>query len=156
MVEEIKKIITVHREKLDNLKANREDESLTDKEIEGLELSIQLLASVLSDLNRLVAPYEFVAYLQEWEESERGWGTRPDGCSLHTSEAAHKFYMHSVMDGRGDAVPHEYDRPCGNLTKALLSEDLFNSTAISGGTVRMFQSEYRRNIAEGKIKIISN
>ena len=22
-------------------------------------------------------------YFQRWEESERGWGVRPDGCSLH-------------------------------------------------------------------------
>src|SRR5574343_1075490 len=123
MVEEIKKIIAVHREKLDNLKENRQDESLTDKEIEGIDLSIQLLASVLSDLNRLVAPYEYMAYLQEWEESESGWGTRLDGCSLHTSEAAHESYMHSVMDGRGEVVPQEYDRPLGNLKKVLLSKD---------------------------------
>ena len=25
--------------------------------------------------------------VQKWEESERGWGTRPDGFSLHLTEA---------------------------------------------------------------------
>ena len=25
----------------------------------------------------------YVAFKQNWEESERGWGIRPDGCSLH-------------------------------------------------------------------------
>ena len=30
--------------------------------------------------------------LQIWEESERGWGTRPGGCSLHITDKEHSLY----------------------------------------------------------------
>ena len=50
-----------------------------------------------------------------WEESERGWGVRPDGYSLHLTEEAYREYLdkhwafyHSQY---GNSVPHEYDRP---------------------------------------------
>ena len=32
-------------------------------------------------------------YLQHWEESERGWGIRPDGCSLHLTLEDRKKYI---------------------------------------------------------------
>lgn len=31
--------------------------------------------------------------VQKWEESERGWGTRPDGYSIHPDDAARKRFM---------------------------------------------------------------
>jgi len=35
---------------------------------------------------------EQVVYVS-WEESERGWGTRPDGCSLHLTKADFEIYL---------------------------------------------------------------
>lgn len=55
------------------------------------------------------------AYAFQWEESERGWGVRPDGISLHTSEQDAKDFVDEHFNryrGRyGDTVPDEYDRP---------------------------------------------
>lgn len=31
-------------------------------------------------------PKKFTVVVQKWEESERGWGTRPDGWTMHLSE----------------------------------------------------------------------
>lgn len=48
----------------------------------------------------------------QWEESERGWGVRPDGCSLHVSVEEAKEYQkkHFVRlhDIYGDESPDEY------------------------------------------------
>jgi hypothetical protein len=51
------------------------------------------------------------AYRINWIESERGWGTRPDGYSLHVSEAEAKRYVDEYWDGMPDDPPDEYSRP---------------------------------------------
>ncbi|HTW36581.1 MAG TPA: hypothetical protein VMD53_18325 [Rhizomicrobium sp.] len=40
------------------------------------------------------------AYLMAWEEKESGWGTRPDGWSLHVSPAGYEDYLkrHRAMN----------------------------------------------------------
>lgn len=55
--------------------------------------------------------------VQKWEESERGWGVRPDGYSVHFSEEDLAKYLadHKAryLKAYGDRVPDEYDRPSG-------------------------------------------
>lgn len=72
-----------------------------------------------------------VVWLQSWEESEAGWGQRPDGYSLHlTHKAAKKYgseFMKAQAERLGKAVPSEYDRPCGqpyrvHVTAKILAE----------------------------------
>ena len=62
--------------------------------------------------------------LQFWEESESGWGCRPDGYSLHltTKDLANyiKEYWESQPNG---PAPHEYSRPCGNSKIVKLRKD---------------------------------
>lgn len=48
-----------------------------------------------------------------WEESERGWGTRPDGYSIHKSVADCQQFVKEYWDKMPDAVPDEYSRPAG-------------------------------------------
>jgi len=54
---------------------------------------------------------------QTWEESERGWGVRPDGFSLHlTMEDCKKFreaFQEQQLTMLGSAVPDEYSRTSG-------------------------------------------
>jgi|688.fasta_scaffold320357_2 hypothetical protein len=66
-------------------------------------------------------------YFQRWEESERSWGIRPDGCSLHINEEAHKSYLNEIYIIRqGEAlVSHEYDRITGPLIECFISDTLF-------------------------------
>jgi hypothetical protein len=49
-----------------------------------------------------------------WTEYERGWGCRPDGCSLHaTKEDALQFvkeYWDRQRKNDGGKVPHEYSK----------------------------------------------
>lgn len=52
-------------------------------------------------------------WVQPWEESEAGWGVRPDGYSLHlTREDVDKFIT-AYWKSQPDQVPNEYSRPSG-------------------------------------------
>lgn len=66
-------------------------------------------------------------YFQRWEESERGWGIRPDGCSIHLSEDSHKKYLNEIYKIRKSEslIPQEYDRITGTLIECFISDTLF-------------------------------
>jgi hypothetical protein len=51
---------------------------------------------------------------QNWVESERGWGTRPDGISIHRTEQERADYVKRYWDGMPNTVPDEYSRPEGD------------------------------------------
>ena len=50
---------------------------------------------------------------QEWLESERGWGTRPDGYSLHKTEEDCDKFIRDYWNQMSLEVPDEYSRPTG-------------------------------------------
>jgi hypothetical protein len=60
---------------------------------------------------------------QKWEESERGYGTRPDGYSLHRSRAALHEYIQEYNDKLPPEPPDEYSRPCGEPYECELADD---------------------------------
>ena len=91
-------------------------------------------------------------YLQHWEESERGWGVRPDGCSLHLDLIKHKSYVEDVYNQRDtDTIPHEYDRVVGEPIEVMISDVMFEELNKSG-TVRLMQHSFTnlRNLKEIK------
>ena len=55
-----------------------------------------------------------VAYMQQWEESERGWGIRPDGGSVHIDSDDVKRYIEAYWARMPNYVPEEYERPVGD------------------------------------------
>ena len=68
-----------------------------------------------------------VVLLQYWEESERGWGVRPDGASIHFSTIDHRFYLNEIYNSRDSKnIPDEYDRVVGGPIKAMVNNSLFN------------------------------
>jgi len=72
-------------------------------------------------------------YLQYWEESERGWGVRPDGCSLHLDIKNHKSYLDKIYYGRDSKnVPDEYDRVVGDPIEVEVSDSIFEKVSKSG------------------------
>jgi hypothetical protein len=92
-------------------------------------------------------------YLQYWEESERGWGVRPDGCSLHLTLDEHKKYIKSIYDGREEdtEVPDEYERIVGEPIEVMIDPTLFS---IVEGTLRLFQYEMNNLIKLEELVII--
>jgi hypothetical protein len=93
-------------------------------------------------------------FLQYWEESERGWGVRPDGCSLHEYKEEHKKYIDSIYKKRelDNEVPYEYDRPIGNLIEVLIKDDLYSS--IQNGSLRLMEYEMNNLIKLEELVII--
>ena len=54
----------------------------------------------------------FRAYAVNWTEHERGWGSRPDGHTLHSTPEVAQAYIASVTAGRDySRVPDDYSAP---------------------------------------------
>lgn len=68
-----------------------------------------------------------IVIAQEWEESERGWGVRPDGYTLHLSmEDCARFREEFWRNQRaicGAGVPAEYTRECGEPVAVSVSSE---------------------------------
>ncbi len=90
--------------------------------------------------------------LQLWEESERGWGVRPDGCSLHTDLVERDGYLKSIYNDRGDEVPYEYDRIVGEPVSAFIDDNLFRSLSDEK-TVRLSQNSLNNLISLNELII---
>ena len=81
---------------------------------------------------------------QIWEESERGWGVRPDGCSIHLNKSIRDQYINNLKKQRSEIkeVPNEYDRPVGNELECFVSDMIYDRVS-QAGTIRLF--EYEKN-----------
>lgn len=51
--------------------------------------------------------------IQHWLETERGWGQRPDGVSLHLTNDDLKAFCKDYWDRMPAEVPAEYSKECG-------------------------------------------
>ncbi len=81
---------------------------------------------------------------QDWDESERGWGIRPDGCSLHLTDKHKEEYIKEHWDEMPDEVPHEYSRLGGSAKLIEVSDELHEKVASSKNGVRLWQHELRK------------
>ena len=69
---------------------------------------------------------EPVVFCQQWEESERGWGVRPDGYSVHLSLEDAKAYIGAYWDRMPPPPPpDEYSRPCGKPYACHVLPDIY-------------------------------
>jgi hypothetical protein len=80
--------------------------------------------------------------LQIWEESERGWGTRPDGCTIHTDDDVRIKYIDSIYESRKieKSIPDEYDRPIGKSIECFISDRLYEKIN-QVGSIRLLEHE---------------
>ena len=66
--------------------------------------------------------------VQKWEESERGWGTRPDGYTLHMKREDVGAFLRAMREREkksyGGCVPDEYSMPCGEPYEWDCSNDV--------------------------------
>jgi len=76
--------------------------------------------------------------VQKWEESERGWGTRSDGFSLHLTDADMEAYIKEYWDRMPDSTPNRYSRPDGTPYKAEVDAATFAKVKNSKNGVRDF------------------
>lgn len=65
--------------------------------------------------------------IQQWEESERGWGVRPDGFSIHLSmEECRRFrdeFWEKQRARDGGVVPESYSRESGEPFAVEISKN---------------------------------
>jgi hypothetical protein len=92
--------------------------------------------------------------LQIWEESERGWGTRPGGCSLHITDKEHSLYLDSIYSNRGDLVPNEYESVVGEPIICFVSDIVYGGVK-EFGSVRLLESE-KNNLIKMEEIIFNN
>ena len=87
---------------------------------------------------------------QLWEESERGRGVRPDGCSIHLDDSELNIFLQNIYKSRGDEVPNEYDRVVGSHIECFVSDNLYDKL-LESGTIRLFESEKNNLISMEEI-----
>lgn len=76
--------------------------------------------------------------VQKWEESERGWGTRPDGYSIHPDQAALTRFVKAYWDKMPKETPDEYSRPRGTPYQADVAEADFKGK----DGIRFWENKY--------------
>lgn len=77
--------------------------------------------------------------VQKWEESERGWGCRPDGWTMHLTMEARDAYVvlyakrqdAQFKSQGGHGVPDEYTRPSGTPYPMDVDEETYNKIAAA-------------------------
>lgn len=83
--------------------------------------------------------------VQKWEESERGWGVRPDGYSLHLTEADRAAYVQAYWDWMPDEVQDEYSRPSGTPYSAEVDDAVLAKVKAGDKGIREFGNDYPGN-----------
>lgn len=80
-------------------------------------------------------------WLMQWEESEAGWGCRPDGYSVHATAEAAKAYVDAYWRRMPDRVPEEYSRPSSDAVEVRLPATHPILDLVSRGCQRIFRHE---------------
>lgn len=90
------------------------------------------------EVKTLTKDKESEVIVQKWEESERGWGTRPDGFSLHLTEADRETFIKQYWERMPDSTPHEYSRPDGKPYRALVDAEILARVKKSVNGIRSY------------------
>lgn len=76
--------------------------------------------------------------VQKWEESERGWGQRPDGFSLHMTDTDREAYIKDYWARQPREVPDEYSRPEGTPYATEVDAETYAQVKASKYGIRDF------------------
>ena len=93
-------------------------------------------------------------FLVTWTESERGWGTRPDGCTIHASKEDYDKYVKSYWARMPKETPDEYSRPDNNINEVDVSDAIYEKMVNEGENgLAIWQGQFREYRNSGEIKI---
>jgi len=82
---------------------------------------------------------KYPVVVQNWTEYERGWGSRPDGISIHLSENHRNIYNLEFFKARSSgSVPDEYSNPSDNGFLADVSEEIYLDLAAEKYGLRIW------------------
>lgn len=85
-------------------------------------------------------PHEIIC--QKWEESERGWGVRPYGFSLHVSLTSLERFVKKYWDSMPHSVHDEYARPSGIPYPLNVSDEVLQKVTESTDGIRLYNNNY--------------
>lgn len=94
---------------------------------------------------------KYVAYKINWFEFERGWGSRPDGISLHKTKNDGKQYITKYWNEMPNEVPNEYSAPNGNEFTLIEVSKEISDLVNNKINLRYWQSDYCNLIKNGEI-----
>jgi hypothetical protein len=80
--------------------------------------------------------------VQEWLESERGWGTSEDGWSVHKTSEDLETFVARYWDTMPNAAPSVYSRPTGNPQLVEVPQELVDRVTASEYGVRVYKKEW--------------
>jgi hypothetical protein len=89
-----------------------------------------------NEVTPVAKPKRFPVVCQQWEESEASWGVRPDGYSLHLTEADREayvtqFWAEERKRNPSRATPAEYTRECGTPYLVDVDQETYDKIAAS-------------------------
>ncbi|NTW14539.1 MAG: hypothetical protein HGA31_05950 [Candidatus Moranbacteria bacterium] len=87
-----------------------------------------------------VAVQKNTVIVQKWEESERGWGTRPDGFSFHLTETDRAAFVKDYWDSMPNETQEEYSRPDGEPYQIEVDDETFALLETSENGIRSYDS----------------
>ncbi len=73
----------------------------------------------------------YIVWRQDWEESERDWGVRPDGYSLHLTTEDATAFAREYWKRMPREVPDEYSRESGRPYKTLVGKKVYSEVKAS-------------------------
>ena len=80
--------------------------------------------------------------VQKWKESEKGWGVRPDGYSLHLTDQDREAYEKAYWDSMPDEIQDEHSRTCGTPYMAEVDDETFTKVKESANGIRFYNNKY--------------
>jgi len=101
------------------------------------------------------------AWMITWTESERGWGQRSDGASLHLTKEDGAMYVAEYWaqekirnDAAGGGTPDEYERPDDEGKRVLIATKLLKKIQESrtGKSIRVTNSTLNESKGDGSLK----
>jgi hypothetical protein len=86
-----------------------------------------------------------------WEEPERGWETRPDGCSLHLTLKDYKAFEEAYWAKMPKEVPDEYSRPAGEPVEVRVNSKLYREIKKTKNGLRLHHEGEELESKEGNL-----
>ena len=84
----------------------------------------------------------YAVYYIAWEESERGWGIRPDGYSYHLKWESVKPFIERYWKELPKEVPHCYSRPSFDIPKLVEVSKEFYEEIQKHGNLRTYDKRH--------------
>ena len=92
--------------------------------------------------------------LQLWEESIKGKGSRPDGCSIHIDSDARLDYINREYELRqSNVIPDEYEVAVGVPIEVNVTDNIYNILK-EAKSIRLLQTELRNLVELKEIEYI--